>query len=315
MTLCIWNLSATIIQRNCGRNVGWRIRLLHPHLVGYCLWGHKELDTTERFHFTSPRSGLSQWLSGKGSICNAGDVGDLVQSLVGKIPWREGMATLSSILTWELPWTEEPGGLYIVHEVAKSQTWVKWLSTWACTLIQVAMTVIGSYLRAFASDPCGLFWPQNLLLHTPRRTFVHAGSPISGPWSPGSRQSYIQLTVSPSCRLHSALCLPYLALVTRHGQFLIHPCEIFEDWLCVQFTLDSAGSGTGHATVLNKSLWDEWINQSTFPLWVATCYWSLGTRVVANFFLENLEVFKLGNHTLSSVPFKHLCKLKVFIPW
>ena len=31
------------------------------------------------------------------------------------------MATCSSILVWEIPWTEEPGGL-TVHEVAKSQT-------------------------------------------------------------------------------------------------------------------------------------------------------------------------------------------------
>ena len=30
------------------------------------------------------------------------------------------MATHSSILAWEIPWTEEPGGL--VHRVAKSQT-------------------------------------------------------------------------------------------------------------------------------------------------------------------------------------------------
>ena len=91
----------------------------------------------------------------------------------------------------------------IVHEVAKRQTRVKWLSTWTCTLIQVAMTIIGSYLRALASHPCGVFWPQALLLHTARRTSVHAGSPISGPWSPGSRQSYIQLTVSPSCGFRS----------------------------------------------------------------------------------------------------------------
>ena len=30
---------------------------------------------------------------------------------VGKIPLEEGMATHSSILAWEIPWTEEPGGL------------------------------------------------------------------------------------------------------------------------------------------------------------------------------------------------------------
>ena len=30
------------------------------------------------------------------------------------------MATLSSILVWRIPWTEEPGGLHTVHGVAES---------------------------------------------------------------------------------------------------------------------------------------------------------------------------------------------------
>ena len=32
-----------------------------------------------------------------------------VQSLVRKIPWEKRMAIHSSILAWEIPWTEEPG--------------------------------------------------------------------------------------------------------------------------------------------------------------------------------------------------------------
>ena len=32
------------------------------------------------------------------------------------------MATLSRILVWRIPGTEEPGGLHTVHEVANSQT-------------------------------------------------------------------------------------------------------------------------------------------------------------------------------------------------
>ena len=32
------------------------------------------------------------------------------------------MATRSSILSWRIPWTEKPGGLHIVHGVAKSRT-------------------------------------------------------------------------------------------------------------------------------------------------------------------------------------------------
>ena len=34
-----------------------------------------------------------------------------VQSLGRKEPLEKGMATHSSILAWEIPWTEEPGGL------------------------------------------------------------------------------------------------------------------------------------------------------------------------------------------------------------
>ena len=34
-----------------------------------------------------------------------------VRSLGGEDPLEQGMATHSSLLAWEIPWTEEPGGL------------------------------------------------------------------------------------------------------------------------------------------------------------------------------------------------------------
>ena len=34
-----------------------------------------------------------------------------VRSLGGKDPLEQEMATHSAILAWEIPWTEEPGGL------------------------------------------------------------------------------------------------------------------------------------------------------------------------------------------------------------
>ena len=40
-----------------------------------------------------------------------------VQSLGQEDPLKKEVATRSRILAWEIPWTEEPGGL--VHEVAK----------------------------------------------------------------------------------------------------------------------------------------------------------------------------------------------------
>ena len=45
---------------------------------------------------------------GKESACDAGDLG-LISGL-GISP-GEGMATLSSILAWRIPWTEKSGGL------------------------------------------------------------------------------------------------------------------------------------------------------------------------------------------------------------
>ena len=37
----------------------------------------------------------------------------------GEDPLEKGMATLSSILAWRIPWTEEPGGL----QSTGSQSW------------------------------------------------------------------------------------------------------------------------------------------------------------------------------------------------
>ena len=53
----------------------------------------------------------------KESTCNTGDLG----LIPGLRSLKEGMATHSSILPGESPWTEESGGL-TVHGVAKSQT-------------------------------------------------------------------------------------------------------------------------------------------------------------------------------------------------
>ena len=49
--------------------------------------------------------------SGKESTCHAGDS--------GLIPGWERSPGDGSILAWAVPWTEEPGGLYIVHGVTK----------------------------------------------------------------------------------------------------------------------------------------------------------------------------------------------------
>ena len=50
--------------------------------------------------------GLPPWLRGKESAWET-----QVPSLDQKDPLEKAMATHSSILAWEIPWTEEPGGL------------------------------------------------------------------------------------------------------------------------------------------------------------------------------------------------------------
>ena len=55
--------------------------------------------------------GFPDGSAGEEPACNAGDTGDS-----GSIPGlgrspREGSGIHSSILAWEMPWTEEPGGL------------------------------------------------------------------------------------------------------------------------------------------------------------------------------------------------------------
>ena len=45
-----------------------------------------------------------------------------VQSLCWEDPPEKEMATHSSILAWEIPWTEEPGGLQSTESQKESNT-------------------------------------------------------------------------------------------------------------------------------------------------------------------------------------------------
>ena len=51
--------------------------------------------------------GLPRWLSDKEFACHCRKHG--FHPWVGKVPPEEGMATQSSILAWEIPWTKGPG--------------------------------------------------------------------------------------------------------------------------------------------------------------------------------------------------------------
>ena len=45
-----------------------------------------------------------------------------VQSLGREDPLEQEMATHSNILTWKIPWMEEPGRQHTAHGVAKGET-------------------------------------------------------------------------------------------------------------------------------------------------------------------------------------------------
>jgi len=53
--------------------------------------------------------GLPSWLTGKESTCQSGR--HRFEALHQKDPLEKEMATHSSTLAWEIPWTEEPGRL------------------------------------------------------------------------------------------------------------------------------------------------------------------------------------------------------------
>ena len=53
--------------------------------------------------------------------CNVGDPGSIPGS---RNPLEEGMATHSSILAWQIPWTEEPGGLQSMESQRVENDWV-----------------------------------------------------------------------------------------------------------------------------------------------------------------------------------------------
>ena len=69
-------------------------------------WGRKELDTTELL------SNHHRWFNGKESACQSACLQEAqVHSLGQEDSLEEQMATHSSILAWEILWTEEPGRL------------------------------------------------------------------------------------------------------------------------------------------------------------------------------------------------------------
>ena len=83
-------------------------------------WVHKESDTTEPLNWTEglPSSSTVKCLP---VVQKMKEI--LVQSLGREDPLEEGIATHSCILTWEIPWTEEPGGLQSIGSQRVRHDW------------------------------------------------------------------------------------------------------------------------------------------------------------------------------------------------
>ena len=84
-------------------------------------------------------------------------------------PWvkedalEEGMATHSSILAWEIPRTEEPGGLYSMELQRVRHDWRDWAAC-MCACVCVCVCVFHFCNKRLTCFPAC----KNLLLHCPR---------------------------------------------------------------------------------------------------------------------------------------------------
>ena len=112
-----------------------------------------------------PVTGLPRWLSGKEPACQCRRCRRLkFDSCVGKI-LEKGMATHSSILAWEMLWTEEPGGLqfmgsqrfghdwahiHVVHNLVLSHYW------W-CLCHHMIEVVLARFYSCKGFDCCFVF--------------------------------------------------------------------------------------------------------------------------------------------------------------
>ena len=67
--------------------------------------------------------------SGKEPACQCGRRKTQVWPEWGRSPWRDGIATHSSILAWRIPWTEKPGRLQSTGSQRARHAW----SDFACS--------------------------------------------------------------------------------------------------------------------------------------------------------------------------------------
>ena len=84
------------------------------------LWGHKELDMTERLNWTRDRASVVVQM-----VKNPPAMQEIwVWSLGQEDPLKKGMTACSSVLAWRIPLTEEPGGLQSTGSQKVGHDWV-----------------------------------------------------------------------------------------------------------------------------------------------------------------------------------------------
>jgi len=90
-----WKDSLEKAMATHSSTLAWKIPWMEDLGAGYCPWGRKESDMTERLHFQA--SLVAQRLK-----------------RLPLMPLEKEMATHSSILAWRIPWTKDeltPAGL------------------------------------------------------------------------------------------------------------------------------------------------------------------------------------------------------------
>ena len=73
---------------------------------------HRCPFSNPKFNVVHRNLGFPGGSDGKGSACKAGDM-SLIRGLEDLL--EKETTTYSSILAWEIPWTEEPGGLQSIE--------------------------------------------------------------------------------------------------------------------------------------------------------------------------------------------------------
>ena len=137
-----------------------------------------------------------------------------VQSLGWEDPLEEGMATHPSIHAWRIPWTEEPGGQWLIG--SQSWTQLKWLGMlyislygyiiFQCLKLKISRSKLALSLSKTSFLFWLLFWEKLLHLQARRRfskscLVAHSFNSVSSWWS--------------------ILCLEYLSFISL----------VFRSWL------------------------------------------------------------------------------------